>query len=177
MLAPVDAEVDDMTVERKESNGAPAKVNRRAMLRGASAAVPAILTLNSGAALARSSNLIGAGNHVGQQGGKYRCLDFDGIRGTRKPNVYDLGDPAMGHVTRIDAESSYYATDPDDRRGGYDRHGRGPSEVSKQKMCADGGTYYRKDRHRTRQVHVKRGVLVSATALSSFSSGINYTDV
>jgi hypothetical protein len=44
-------------------------------------------------------------------------------------------------------------------------------------MCEDGGTYYRKDRYRTRQVSVKRGVLVSATALSSFSSGINYTDV
>ena len=162
-----------MTVERKESNGAPAKVNRRAMLRGASAAVPAILTLNSGAALARSSNLIGAGKYTGQQGGKYRCLDFDGIRGTNKPNVYDLGDPAMAHVTRIDADSKYYKSNPDGH-GGY---GGSPSEVSKQKMCADGGTYYRKDRYRTRQVKVKRGVLVSATALSSFSSGINYTDV
>ncbi len=162
-----------MTVERKESNGAPAKVNRRAMLRGASAAVPAILTLHSGAALARSSNLIGAAKYAGQQGGKYRCLDIDGIGGTDKPNVYDLGEPAMGHVTRIDAQSSYYATDPDRR----DRYGSTPSEVSKPKMCADGGTYYRKDRHRTRQVNVKRGVLVSATALSSFSSGINYTDV
>lgn len=162
-----------MTVERKESNGAPAKVNRRALLRGASAAVPAILTLNSGAALARSSNLVGAANYTGPQGGKYRCLDFDGISGTDKRNVYDLGEPAMGHVTRIDADSRYYKSNPD----GWGGYGGGSSEVSKPQMCAEGGTYYRKDRYRTRQVRVKRGVLVSATALSSFSSGINYTDV
>jgi hypothetical protein len=172
MLGRVDAQVEVMTVERKESNGAPAKVNRRAMLRGASAAVPAILTLHSGAALARSSNLISTSKYVGEQGGKYRCLDFDGIGGTEQPNVFDLGNPAMGHVTRIDADSRYYSSDPNRYTwGGY------PQEVSKQKMCADGGTYYRKDRYRTREVKVKRGVLVSATALSSFSSGINYTDV
>jgi len=171
MLARVDAQVNDMTVERKESNGASAKINRRAMLRGASAAVPAILTLNSGAALARSSNLIGAANHLGTQDGKYRCLDFDGIRGTERPNVYDLGDPAMGHVTRIDAESRYYKT----WSGSYSRGAS--SEVTKPQMCTEGGTYYRRGSYRTAEVTVKRGVLVSATALSSFSSGINYTDV
>lgn len=162
-----------MDVERKESSAVPPKVSRRLLLRGATAAVPAILTLQSGAALARSSNLIGANRYGGAQDGKYNCLDFDGIDATDKPNVYDLGSPPMAHVTRIDADSRYYRTDPDQES----RWGDGPQEVSKPKMCADGGTYYRKSRWRTTQVRVKRGMLVSATAMTSFSSGINYTDV
>lgn len=139
-------------------------------------AVPAILTLQSGSALARSSNLIGAAGNAGPSGGKYSCLDFDGIDSAGKPGVYDLGTPPMAHVTRIDAQSRYYKSDPS-QQGGWSGWGGGSSEVPKQKMCADGGDYYRQDRYRTRRVNVKRGVLVSATALSSFSSGINYTDV
>ena len=162
-----------VSVQQKESSAVPAKVNRRMLLRGASAAVPAILTLQSGSALARSSNLIGAAQNAGPSGGKYRCLDFDGIAGTNKRDVYGLGTPPMAHVTRIDAQSKYYKSQPSN----YGGWGGGPSEVSKQKMCAEGGDYYRKDGNRNTKVRVKRGVLVSATALSSFSSGINYTDV
>ncbi len=169
-----------MSAEEKIQGMASAKIDRRKLLRGASAAVPAILTLQSGAALARSSNLIGTNQYAGAQDGKYNCLDFDGIDRTDKPNVYDLGSPPMGHVTRIDADSRYFKNDPDDSHhhgyggGGY---GGGDDDVSKRQMCAEGGTYYRKNRWRTSRVNVKRGMLVSATALSSFSSGINYTDV
>lgn len=150
---------------------AAARLNRRALLRGAPTALPAILTLQSGAALARSSNLIGAAGQAGPDGGKYRCLDFDGISGTKTPKVYDLGDPAMAHVTRIDSDSRYYRENPDEHR--YSD----PDRVSPQKMCQQGGNFYRKDGWRSRKVNVKQGVLVSATALSSFSSGIRYTDV
>jgi hypothetical protein len=174
MLACEREEVDRMSAEQKDSVSVPAKIGRRGLLRGASSAVPAILTLQSGAALAKSSNLIGANPYSRASEGKFNCLDFDGIDRTDKPNVFDLGSPPMGHVTRIDADSDYYKTNPDHQHGSW---GSGPTEVSKSKMCADGGTYYRKDRWRTRQVNVKRGMLVSATALSSFSSGINYTDV
>lgn len=163
-----------MSAEEKVQGMAAAKIDRRKLLRGASAAVPAILTLQSGAALARSSNLIGTNPYSGASDGKYNCLDFDGIDRTDKPNVFDLGSPPMGHVTRIDADSRYYKTDPNHDGGGW--YG-GSTEVSKSKMCADGGTYYRKDRWRSTRVNVKRGMLVSATALNSFSSGINYTDV
>lgn len=164
-----------MSEERKEPAAVPGRIGRRALLRGVTTAAPAILTLQSGAALARSSNLIGGNPYSGAQDGKYNCLDFDGIEGTGKPNVFDLGDPAMAHVTRIDAGSRYYKTDPDHSGGGW--YGGGTQEVAKSKMCADGGTYYRRNRWRTTRVNVKRGMLVSATALSSFSSGINYTDV
>ncbi|MGD9597469.1 MAG: hypothetical protein AB7G76_03740 [Steroidobacteraceae bacterium] len=140
------------------------------LLRGASAAVPAILTLQSGAALARSSNLIGANSYGGAENGKYNCLDFDGIDRTDIANVYDLGSPPMGHVTRIDAEARYYKQNTTTWGGGY-------TEVTPPQMCADGGTYVRRGRWGSTQVNVNRGVLVSATALGSFSSGINYTDV
>lgn len=168
-----------MSAEEKIQGRASAKIDRRKLLRGASAAVPVILTLQSGAALARSSNLIGTNPYSGAQDGKYNCLDFDGIDRTDKPNVYDLGSPPMGHVTRIDADSRYFRVDPDgSHQSGYGGgYGGSNDEVSKPKMCADGGTYYRKNRWRTTRVSVKRGMLVSATALSSFSSGINYTDV
>ncbi len=162
-----------MDVERKESSPVPQKVSRRLLLRGASVAVPAILTLQSGAALARSSNLIGGNTYSRAEDGKFNCLDFDGIDATDNPQVFDLGSPPMGHVTRIDADSRYFRTDPSESYS----WGSGPQEVPKSKMCADGGTYYRQNRWRTTQVRVKRGMLVSATALNSFSSGINYTDV
>lgn len=170
-----------MSAEEKVQGMAAAKIDRRKLLRGASAAVPAILTLQSGAALARSSNLIGANPYSGASDGKYNCLDFDGIDRTDKPNVYDLGSPPMAHVTRIDADARYYRRDPDSHHGDHGGGGYGGGDdnddVSKRRMCADGGTYYRRDRWRTRQVNVKRGMLVSATALNSFSSGISYTDV
>jgi hypothetical protein len=147
-------------------------VGRRALLRGASAAVPAILTLHSGAALARTSNLLGVAPDAAAEGGKYRCLDFDGIAPTENPRVFDLGEPPMAHVTRIDAEAKYYRLDPDASWG--ERIDR----VTPQAMCQEGGTFYRKDTTwKPVKVQVKRGAMMSATAAASFVSGINYTDV
>ena len=150
------------------------KVSRRLLLRGASAAVPAILTLQSGAALARSSNLIGVNPRNGHSDGKYNCLDFNGIDRTDRPNVYDLGSPPMAHVTRIDADSRYYKQGSS---SGWGRDRDSDTEVSPARMCADGGTYIRKNRWRSTQVSVSRGGLISGTAIGSFSSGINFTDV
>ena len=90
------------TIEMKPDSGSPKTVvtspvtggmSRRALLSGASrAAVPAIVTLYSGAALARSSaNLISADGTPGAEGGKYRCLDTQSVEPTNKPGVYDLG--------------------------------------------------------------------------------------
>lgn len=158
-------------------------VSRRAVLRGATAVVPTILTLHSGAALARSSNLIGAAPNPGPNGGRYNCLDFDGLEPTGNPNVFDLGNPPYAHVTRIDADTQYFRVESSGRRdkhGGQDDGRREP--VDPRTMCAEGGTFYRQRDGRgywgdDKGFQVKRGVLVSATALSSFSSGIKYTDV
>lgn len=154
-----------------EQPGQPQAVSRRAMLSGAGkAAVPAIITLYSGAALARSSNLIGVNKHQGAEHDKFRCLDTSSVYRTDKPNVYDLGRDPMAHVTRIDARRDYFAVDH--------RGNRTNQKVPGNKMCADGGQYFRRTGGNSYQkVNVRKGVLVSATALSSFANDITYTDV
>lgn len=147
--------------------------SRRALLRGAMGAVPTVLTLHSGAALARSSNLVGVGPEAGPEGGQYRCLDTETVYKTDNPNVYDLGDPPMAHVTTIRSDVRYQRLQP---AGGS--HVLKPGEgVSQATMCREGGTFYRNSGHTSGNVAVKRGVLVSATALASFSGSIRYTDV
>jgi len=145
-------------------------VSRRALLSGAGqAAIPAIVTLYSGAALARSSNLIGVNASQGAQQGKYRCLDSSSVYPTEKANVYDLGEDPMAHVTRIDATKTYYRSDYRGNLTGQQATGDA--------MCTSGGQYYRKDFSGYKRVTVRKGMLVSATALGSFSNDITYTDV
>jgi hypothetical protein len=168
----MDDQIDtSQTPEQDTSARQPPAVSRRAMLAGASkAAVPAIITLYSGAALARSSNLIGVNKYQGAEQDKYRCLDTSSVYRTDKPDVYDLGRDPMAHVTRIDTRREYYAADRQGNRTGKQVNGR--------TMCSDGGSYYRKAGYNGYQkVNVRKGVLVSATALSSFANDITYTDV
>ncbi len=152
---------------------APPSSSRRALLRGAMVAVPTVLTLNSGAALARSSNLVGVGPEAGPEGGQYRCLDTETVYQTSNPNVYDLGDPPMAHVTTIRSDVRYQRLKAAGNSGVL-KPGDGVSQAT---MCREGGTFYRNSGHTSGNVQVKRGVLVSATALASFSGSIRYTDV
>ena len=147
--------------------------SRRALLRGAMVAVPTVLTLHSGAVLARSSNLVGVGPEAGPEGGQYRCLDTETVYRTKNPNVYDLGDPPMAHVTTIRSDVRYQRLYPAGKSGGLKR-GEGVRQAT---MCREGGTFYRNSGYTSGNVQVKRGVLVSATALASFSGSIRYTDV
>jgi hypothetical protein len=98
----VDAGVDAL-VDRP---GTP-NLSRRAMLRGATAAVPTILTLGSGAALAASSNLLGTTQTPTTT--DVNCLDPSSTQGplVSNPNVYDLGSPPYGEVTIIPATNRY----------------------------------------------------------------------
>lgn len=146
----------------------PKGVSRRALLSGAKAAVPAIVTLYSGAALARSSNLISTSYSQRTVDGKFQCLDTQGLEavGTSK---YDLGSPPLAHVTRINRYSTYYKPN----------WSGGPSsqEISQPDMCRYGGDFYRRDWGRFTKVTVKRGGMVSGTALGSFSNVTTFTDV
>jgi hypothetical protein len=146
----------------------PAPMSRRALLSSASKAVPAIVTLYSGAALARSSNLISTDGTPGAENNKYRCLDTSSVLKTDKPTVYDLGNDPMAHVTRIDSTRQYYKSTWNGQVG---------SQTNAPSMCATGGDYYRKDWTGYKKVNVRQGVLVSATALSSFANDVTYTDV
>jgi hypothetical protein len=163
----------NMTDKQQVEKGSPAStqtqvpVSRRTLLRGAA---PAIVTLYSGAALAQSSNLISAPAAATAENNKYRCLDTASVYATKKPDVYDLGSSPMAHVTQIRSTKDYYPT------SGYSGLPSGP-EVTAKQMCTTGGNYVRKDTWGYTRVNVSRGVLVSATALNSFSDKVTYTDI
>lgn len=154
---------------------APPSVTRRALLRGASAAVPTILTLQSGAALAQSSNLMGtvqSANQAVGEGGNVQCIDMaSAVGGT--PQQLDLGQNPQLAMQYI-PQRTYYLT----------KSGAAGSKsdeiVSIEAMCRNGGTYWYKDGSGPKEAlsvspagnPVKAGFLVSATALHSFTSAI-----
>jgi hypothetical protein len=153
-----------------EAEPAP-DMSRRSLLSGAcKVAGPAIVTLYSGAALARSSNLISTKATQGAEQYKYRCLDTSSVHDKVGANLYDLGPDPMGRVTRISSTKQYFASDYAGRRT--------TTQVSASKMCADGGYFHRKDgSYSYTKVRVYKGGMVSATALSSFANDITYHDV
>ncbi len=185
------------TGHKAAGEAAGALMRRRVMLRGAAAAVPTILTLHSGAALARSSNLLSVADGAAtDRDGRNLCVDESTVElnpGTRK--AYDLGQPPQADVTAISPRTYY-----------RDASGSGAT-VSPQEMCQNGGDYYYKgDSGLTSlgtaaekadnatfgvrvsvdgksvnegwtKVTVPRGGLVSATALASFASAVNVRDI
>lgn len=184
----------DRRDDGEQASGTPAPTaitavnSRRTLLRGATAAVPTILTLTSGAALARSSNCINLAQGAPvDPDGRHLCLDFHSVTriGDKR---YDLGAPPSGSVTRIPADRTYY------RSGSTHK-------VSVQEMCNSGGQYYYKtsggalqsdasgwgssgrggvkDDADTKKVTftVPKGGMVSAAALASFASHISFKDI
>jgi hypothetical protein len=179
-------EDDPMTTEAPEASAktpadAPANASRRALLRGASAALPTILTLHSGAALARSSNLMGTVDSTSRaksRNGQIQCLDrASAVDGT--PARLDLGEQPMLHVQYI-TPRNYYRGKSGGQGGDLSR------PVSIEQMCREGGVFWYREQSGWWWTEVKwkattpgynsRGVepgfLVSATALSSFASSI-----
>lgn len=141
-------------------------VSRRALLKGTAASMPMILTLQSGAALARSSNLISeAGYGATDARGRTLCLDLDSVHETHgSGNIYDLGEPAYARVSAIN-EREYHL-----------ENNEGSAEIEEADLCMRGGSAFYRDRG-WHEVRVQQGVLVSATALTSFVGGIVVTDL
>lgn len=159
-------------------------VSRRLLIRGATAAVPTILTLNSSvaAAVARTSNDISL-NYTADTDALDRHLCVDLTTPPTPPtliegNRYDLGDPPIANVTAIpvtkDGVTRVYYVDS-----------KTNSEVvTGPQMCARGGNFYYQVPKGTgsamewKQVSVPKGMCASATALSSFSgSGVKITEI
>jgi hypothetical protein len=152
------------------------------LLRGASAAVPTILTLQSGAALAASSNLLGTVNDAGAAIGKtgldgrpnVQCLVLDPTMGGT-PERLDLGANPLLQMQYIPqrnyySQSNYAAADKGPGTTGY---------VTITDMCHKGGTYYYKSSNGPKAAlsvpqgnAIQPGFLVSSTALTSFASSI-----
>jgi hypothetical protein len=160
--------------EARPVNAAGVKLSRRALLRGASSALPVVLTLQSGAALAQSSNLIGTVKQAQQAigpGNRVQCLDMaSAVDGT--PSKLDLGPDPMLHVQYV-TQRKYYRGKSNGKSGDEDR------PVSIEQMCKEGGVFWYRDGGDWRKTYpgysrrgVEAGFLVSATALASFASSI-----
>lgn len=159
---------DTETTERKPQRK---PLSRRAILKGSVVAMPAVLTLQSGAALARSSNLISATKTSATDAqGRTLCLDVDSVYSAGgSGQVYDLGEPAYAKVSAI-TDRDYWTF-----------NGYRPERITEAQMCEQGGVFYaRPDRYSWggwEETKVPRGMLVSATALSSFATDIVLTEL
>jgi hypothetical protein len=147
----------DETTKSTELRLGESGVNRRRLLKVAVATAPAIATLSSGAALARSSNLIGPTAGAGKDSaGRTQCLKF----GTAVDGMVDLGVPPNGHVTLI-TERDYRVSPQASAR-----------TITEKQMCESGGNFYYQNGG-WKTASVPRGIMVSATALSSFAGSIS----
>lgn len=159
--------VSESSVEHQEASTSK---GRRALIKGAAGALPMILTLQSGAALARSSNLISSASpeSAKDQYGRTLCMDGQSVYPVEggPDNVYDMGEPPQAVVSAI-SDRQYYIWSQADGLG----------EVTTEHVCERGGYYFVKRRWGWGKVYVKRGMLVSATALSSFAGHIQLIDV
>lgn len=133
-------------------------LSRRAFLKAGSSAVPVVLTLQSGAALARSSNLISAAPDGTRVRGHAFCLDTSTAKPLLDSHKYDLGDPVYASINVL----------PDQRF--YPTKGKSGVPVTADQFCRQGQTRYYHDSgwHEVRLP--TNGVIVSATALTSVSS-------
>jgi len=135
-------------------------IARRAIIKGAAGALPTILTLQSGAALARSSNLIRPVTDAAtakDANNRTLCLSQRSVDNVYQNGQIDLGPSGYGHVTAI-TERDYYR----------EPHRRAAS-VTEQEMCEEGQTvYFRRMGWRSKQA--PQGWLVSANNLGSFAN-------
>ena len=191
-------------IEPRETAGdAPVgkSLSRRALLKRAAVSAPAVLTLHSGAALARSSNLIsGAPPYSRDSKNRTLCLNTNSVRrADRRWRIYDLGDPPYAHVNALherryarlvdgsDATSATLSINSDSESseqyqtsGQYFEYGGYTfQEISVRDACENGGEVIYRDRYRRlRKVNLpRRGMIVSATALSSFSGRVYIKDI
>ena len=154
------------TDKLKAANGNPKSISRRAVLRGGITAMPAILTLHSGAALARSSNLISAAApDTTDNLGRTLCLDTNSVYASGDSgNVYDLGEPPVRAEINIVRDRKY-----------FDRRRRPRMQVSESEMCTSGGEYWFNDRDGNGWQTVKlpsRGIVVSSGAMTSMADHV-----
>ena len=143
-----------------DESARPAPLSRRTLLKAGATAMPVVLTLQSGAALARSSNLIGPAPGSRNTEGNALCLDTS----TADPvdGKYDLRDPGYATVNVI-PDVEYYPLDS----------GRSVSPTTADTFCNAGGSM----QHHAggwHQVDLPTdGIIVSANSFSSVSANVD----
>ena len=139
----------------------PTSLSRRTLLKVGVTAMPVVLTLQSGAALARSSNLIGA-TPGARVDGKALCMDTS----TALPmdgGKFDLRDPGYATVNSI-RDADYYLPVGQGRSGDF---------MGADMFCETGGIRQFHDRGWHQVDLPTNGIIVSANSLNSVSSRVD----
>lgn len=137
---------------------------RRALIKGAAASLPMILTLQSGAALARSSNLISGSSEASAKDANGNTLCMDTSYATQiGDNLYDLGPFPEGVVNEY--PNVIYKT--------LANNGSKSLTVGMQEVCESSidTAFYFQNGAGWQSVPGGNGCLVSLTAISSFADG------
>lgn len=147
----------------------PAKVSRRALIKGGVTVMPAILTLHSGAVLARSSNMISAASSDTTDGmGRTLCVDKNSVAyADDYSEIYDLGEPPYAEVNIIRG--------PTERQFYYIEANKGTaSAITPGAMCERGGTFHWKPvgGGPWEATNVPQGFVASAGAMASIASHV-----
>lgn len=171
---------EPVAVENEQNHADDSVVRgRRALLRTAVVTMPMILTLQSGAALARSSNLISASRPRSAKDpeGRMLCMDYqsvdmvidsddDSSGGYRRTygSVADLGAPPSANISAI-------------RRGVYYDE-PGGERIYRRRICRDGGVYsvQKASGEWVQTRYVPQGMLVSFVGVGSFAN-IHITEI
>ena len=142
------------------SSSGPAPVSRRALLKAGACAMPAILTLQSGEALARSSNLISAAT-AGTRApdGTAICLNTSSVTPMPESNQFDCGEPAYAEFNVIQDRDYYLEAN---------RSIKPP--VGPDYVCQVGNDFYYHDRGWNKISLPQNGAIVSVAAIRSISS-------
>lgn len=164
-----DTDEKDVTPHPATDTGSAKSMSRRALLRSGVTAMPAILTLQSGAALARSSNLISASSPDATDGlGRTMCLDTNTVEyASESGNVFDFGDPPRPASVNIITPREYHV-EPN----------RGSATISPGAACERGGPIFFKPEgggpwQRIDLPQLPRsGVVVSSGAMTSMADNI-----
>jgi hypothetical protein len=159
--------MNDRTTDTSAAPSGAKVLNRRKIMKLAIATAPIIATLPSGAALARSSNVIGASSATAAKDpqGRTQCLDLNSGAPNATNTLIDLGPHPQGALTKI--KDRDYRVD----------NKWSAAKITEADMCKKGGSSYHYANGSWRKVTVPKGMLVSATALSSFAGSIYTTEV
>ena len=142
--------------------------SRRKFLRQGATAMPVVLTLQSGAAHAVSSNLISAAPAgTTDASGNTLCLDTTTVPRVGVGDSYDLGEPPFADINVIPPRE--YHLEPN----------RGSPMVSAGGTC-NGGTFHYHESGGWKQINLPaNGVVVSSSATASVmaSGGVHLTEL
>ena len=137
----------------------PASLSRRTLLKAGVTAMPVVLTLQSGAALARSSNLISAAPGARDGDRNALCLDTTYSDPLGRSGKYDLG--YDGTTVNVIPDVDYYPGSEGGTSGVF---------VGTDVFCQDGGLRKYQDAGWNYVDLPTNGIVVSSVALNSVGS-------